>query len=195
MKIKSTLIGLMLTAVFATPVLAQEVGQPTVATAPKLGEVKNDRTSWGFGLGYVFTTIPISESKFTVLMSELHYSVYLTDPNESVRTQATLGLYGFGLILPIPKVSVEMFLGDPTQDIQAKVGVGAFYDITVGGAAGLPIEVGARIKNHVDVSFVAVPAGIDSKRDYLEFIGQRDKAGPKPYVIYPFYGLFLTFNY
>ena len=168
-----------------------------VPNAPKLGAVQNDQSLWGFGLGYVFTAIPISASKFQVLMAELHYGYYLTDPNESIRTAATLGLYGFEFILPVPKVGVEMYLGKPTQDIQAKVAVGGFYDITVGGAAGASVELGIRIKNRLDISFVTVPAGIDSKRDYRKFLGDKPESAPDddPKVVYPFYGIFVGFNY
>ena len=191
---KSTFAALVLALAIASPTLAEDVN-PAVSTAPKLGEVKNDQNFWGFGLGYVFTTIPISQSKFTVYMAELYYSHYLTDPNDYFRTAATVGLYGFDFILPIPKVSMEMYLGKPSDDIQWILGVGAFYDITVGGAAGLPVEFGARIKNRFNVSFFTVPTGIDSKRDYLQFVGEREVSGPKPYVIFPFYGIFVGFDY
>ena len=200
--LKHALFASLLALAIATPVLAEDVA-PNTSTAPKLGEVpSNDQNFWGFGIGYVFTKIPISQSQFTVYMAELYYSHYLTDPNDYFRTAVTAGLYGFDFILPMPKVSVEMYLGKPTEDIQWKLGVGGFYDITVGGAAGLPLEFGARIKNRFDISFFTVPAGIDSKRDYLKFIGERDESYPSGpgtanphYVIYPFYGIFLGFNY
>jgi hypothetical protein len=182
-----------------------------VSSAPKLGETgPNQQSFWGGGLGLVFTSIPISQSQFTVIMSELHYSQYLGDPNASMRTAATLGLFGFALILPVPKISMEMYLGKPTQDVQGKVGVGGFYDIAVGGHAGVSAEIGVRLKNRVDATVYIVPAGIDSKRDYLEFMGIRNKTddndGSKdgdgipdyketPHVKMPYFGFFLSFNY
>jgi hypothetical protein len=99
------------------------------------------------------------------------------------------------LVLPVPKVGVEMIIGEPTQDIQGKVGASAFYDVSVGGHGGVAAELGVRIKNKVDVSFFIVPAGWDSKRDYLEFVGVRDEEGEKPFVIMPYFGIFVAFNY
>ena len=185
-----------LTTLTALPATAQtEPSTSSLPAAPKLGETDASRSYWGWGLGLVFTEVPISESDFTVFMSELHYGYYLTDPNEFMRTAMTLGVYGFALVLPVPKVGVEMIIGEPTQDVQGKVGVAGFYDISVGGHGGLAVELGARIKNKVDVSFFTVPTGWDSKRDYLEFVGVRDVEGPKPYVILPYFGLFVGFNY
>jgi hypothetical protein len=196
--VSKTLAVLGLVGTLALPALAQEgVSTPTgTPRAPKLGVMTGeDRSFWGWGLGLVFTQIPISESKFTVMMSELHYGYYLTDPNDFTRTAATLGLYGFALVLPVPKVGVEMIIGEPTQDIQGKVGASAFYDVSVGGHGGVAAELGVRIKNKVDVSFFIVPAGWDSKRDYLEFVGVRDEEGEKPFVIMPYFGIFVAFNY
>jgi hypothetical protein len=112
-----------------------------------------------------------------------------------VRTAATLGLYGFALVLPVPKVGVEMLIGDPRQDLQGKVGINGFYDISVGGHGGVALELGVRMKNFVDISFFTVPFGSDSKRDYLEFMGFRGEAGDPPHVILPYYGIFVSFNY
>ena len=187
-------LALALGGSLALPAFAQE--SPTYTPkAPKLGEPVNSKSYWGWGLGLVFTEIPISESQFTVFMSELHYGMYLTDPNDFLRTAANIGLFGFALVLPVPKVGVEMMIGEPTQDVQGKVGASAFYDISVGGHGGVALELGVRIKNKVDVSFFTVPGGWDSKRDYLEFVGVRDEEGAKPFVIMPYFGLFLGFNY
>lgn len=186
----STLVAMALAGALAAPATAQ-----VVDLSPKLGESVNSKSYWGWGLGLVFTDIPISQSEFTVFMSELHYGMYLTDPDDFMRTAATLGLFGFALVLPVPKVGVEMMIGDPREDIQGKVGVSGFYDISVGGHGGVAVELGVRLKNKVDVSFFAVPTGWDSSRDYLEFVGVRDEPGEKPYVILPYFGLFLGFNY
>jgi hypothetical protein len=179
----------------ATLFAALAFSTPVSAAAPALGEGINEKTFWGWGVGLIFTEVPISESQFTVLMSDLHYGIYLTDPNDFVRTAATLGLYGFALVLPVPKVGIETIIGDPSQAVQGKLGATAFYDISVGGHGGIAGEVGVRIKNKVDVTFSVVPAGTDSKRDYLEFVGAREEEGDKPYVIMPYYGIFVSFNY
>jgi hypothetical protein len=189
--------ALALIAGLALPALAAD---ETVAPAPRfrappLGQTTNEKTFWGWGAGLVFTEVPISESDFTVFMSELHYGFYLTGPDDFVRTAATLGVYGFALVLPVPKVGIETIVGDPSQAVQAKLGATAFYDISVGGHGGIAGELGVRLKNKVDVMFSIVPAGTDSKRDYLEFVGIHKEQGEKPYVIMPYYGIFVSFNY
>lgn len=205
---KPALAATLLWAALAMPVRAQEEAQKEPAQSGSASG-PNGRNFWGGGLGLVFTDIPISNSEFTVIMSELHYGWYLTDPNESFRTAATLGLYGFAGIIPVPKVSVEAYVGEPTQDIQGKLGVSGFYDIAVGGHGGVAIETGVRIKNRIDVSLFVVPTGADAERDYLEFMGMRDEGwaeadsdrdgtpnkDDKPHVIMPYFGIFVGFNF
>ncbi len=155
----------------------------------------NKPTFWGAGVGLVFSSIPISSAKFVAPFTEIYYSWYLNDPNESLRTAVSLGLYGFGMVLPVPKVSAEMFIGKPTRDIQGKFGVGGFYDIAVGGHGGFSLETGVRLANKYDISFVTVPFGSDSKRDYLEFMGLRkedEPAAKKPFVQLPYFGIFCS---
>jgi hypothetical protein len=168
---------------------------PAAAAVPAVPPLP--RSFWGWGIGYVFTEVPISQSEFSVFMSQLYYSYYLSDPSESMRTALSMGLYGFALVLPVPKVSAEFYLGKSSQEIQGKFGVGGFYDIAVGGHAGISGEMGIRIKDKVDFSFFVVPTGIDSKRDYLDFMGLRDEDEivKKPYVIFPYFGLFVSFKY
>lgn len=186
----------------AAPAVVQPpVAAATEASAAAASEASSrpepSRSFWGWGLGYVFTDVPISQSEFTVFMSQLYYSYYLSPPQDNMRTALSLGVYGFAFILPVPKVSAEFYLGRPNQDIQGKLGVGGFYDVAVGGHAGVSGELGIRIKNKVDVSFLVVPTGIDSERDYLDFMGLRkegDKVSP-PYVIFPYFGIFVGFHY
>ena len=150
---------------------AAEASRPaaadTVATSPQ--------NYWGFGFGYVFNKIPISLSTFNVPISDLWYSHIFGNPDEKTRIAGTLGFYGFQLLLPVPKASVDFYVGKPTEDIQYKAGVGGFYDVSVGGHGGLMGEFGVVLKNRVDISFMAVPLGTDSKRSYSEFMGLETK--------------------
>lgn len=130
---------------------------------------------WGFGFGYVFNRIPISLSTFNVPISDLWYSHIFGNPDEKTRVAGTLGFYGFQILLPVPKVSMDLYYGKPTEDIQFKGGVGGFYDVSVGGHGGVMGELGVVLKNRVDISFMAVPLGTDSKRSYSEFMGFETK--------------------
>lgn len=173
-------------------------GSPAGASAEASGNPGSARQNyWGFGFGYVFNKIPISMSTFDVLLSNLWYSHVFGDPGETTRIAGTLGLTGFQLLLPVPKASLDMYFGKPTDDIQFKGGVGGFYDITVGGHGGLTGELGVVLKNRVDISFLFVPVGTDSKRSYGEFMGleteeeaERDRVerGGR-YVDLPYYGI------
>jgi hypothetical protein len=110
-----------------------------------------------------------------VPISDLWYSHIFGDPDETARIAGTVGFYGFQVLLPVPKFSVDMYYGKPSADIQYKGGVGGFYDVTVGGHGGLTGEIGVVLKNRVDISFMAVPLGTDSKRSYSEFLGLETK--------------------
>ncbi len=191
---KTLSIAVLSGSLFATA--AEEI--PGMHQAPE--EVS--RTTWGWNLGGVVTEIPISQaidSGFAVLMSNIYYSHYLGDPRDYFRTAATLGLYGFQIILPVPYAALDFYLGEPVNDIQFKGSVGGFYDITVGGHGGIAVGAGVLFKNRVNFSFFMVPFGKDADRDYLEFVGDRDvaKACTKddPCVETPYFGLFVGFQY
>jgi hypothetical protein len=171
-----------LLALNALPAAAQaEDAGGTAHPASAAGQPESDSAAhsqqnyWGFGFGYVFNKIPISLSTFNVPISDLWYSHIFGDPDERTRIAGTLGIYGFQILLPVPKASVDLYYGRPTDDIQYKGGVGGFYDVTVGGHGGLMGEIGLVLKNRVDVSFMAVPLGTDSKRSYGEFMGLESK--------------------
>ncbi len=162
-----------------------------------------DRSYWGWNLGGVFSDIPISEAidnGFAVFMANLYYGHYLTDPNEKFRTAFSLGVYGFQLILPVPVIGMDVFVGKPNQDLQFKGSIGGFYDITVGGHAGMALGAGVLLKNSFNVSLFMVPFGKDADRDYLNFVGSRDEAlncndADVDCVNMPYFGLFAGFQY
>ncbi len=191
---KTLSIAVLSGALFAT------TAETTQATTS--GVDGASRTTWGWNLGGVVTELPISQaldSGFAVLMSNIYYSHYLSNPDDYFRTAATLGLYGFQIILPVPYAALDFYLGSPVNDIQFKGSVGGFYDITVGGHAGVAVGAGVLLKNTFNVSFFMVPFGKDADRDYLEFVGKREvpKACTKddPCVETPYFGLFVGFQY
>jgi hypothetical protein len=167
------------------------------AQAPAADTAKAQQNYWGFGFGYVFNKIPISLSTFNVAISDLWYSHIFGDPSEKVRVAGTLGFYGFAIALPVPRVSCDLYFGKPTEDIQVRGGVGGFYDVAVGGHGGIVGEAGLVLKNRVDLAFMFVPVGTDSKRSYSEFLGleTKDEAaqdkidGHGHYVELPYYGV------
>lgn len=158
---------------------------------------------WGFGAGYVFNKVPISMSTFNVFLSNLWYTHIFGDPNDNTRLAGTLGVYGFQVLLPVPRASLDFYVGRPSQDIQFKGGIGGFYDVAVGGHGGVSGELGIVIKNRIDVSFMAVPFGTDSKRSYAEFMGLKtEEEAEKDYrdagnqwVEMPYFGTFVGLRF
>ena len=213
MKTKSTLIGaLALAASFALPAQAQDTETATGSGVEEVrmqqggpsefaGVAKQDY--WGVGLGYVFNKVPISLSTFNVFMSDLWYSHIFGDPNADTRIAGTLGLYGFQLLLPVPRAGVDFYVGKPAQTVQFKGGIGGFYDIAVGGHAGVSGNLGVVLKNRVDVTFLAVPFGKDSERSYAEFMGLKSQEeadrdyvkAHNQWVEMPYYGIFVGLRF
>ncbi len=164
--------------------------------------IYNKKSFWGWNVGGVFTEVPISQavdSGFAVLMAQIYYSYYLSNPQETFRTAVSLGVYGFQIVLPVPEVSIDLLAGNPNSELQFKGSIGTFYDITVGGHGGVFLGAGVLLKNRFNVSFFIVPFGKDAERDYLEFVGARDVAKPcleeNPCVDIPYFGLFVGFQY
>ena len=182
----------------AAPFKDSVPAKPAAASAAADADsAQGQQNYWGFGFGYVFNKIPVSMSTFNVAISDLWYSHIFGDPNEKIRMAGTLGFYGFAIALPVPKVSCDLYYGKPTEDLQFKTGVGGFYDVAVGGHGGLFGDVGVVVKNRVDLTFMAVPFGSDSKRSYSEFLGTETKAEAEEtkkalgghYAQLPYYGV------
>jgi hypothetical protein len=209
MTVRDLVLAAALAAVAADPLRAEE--SPFSAATPeddrsaRAGEFKGDakQSYWGFGAGYVFNKVPISMSTFDVFMGNLWYSHIFGDPNDNTRLAGTLGLYGFQMLLPVPRAGLDFYVGRPSQDIQFKGGLGGFYDVAVGGHGGVSGEIGVVIKNRIDVSFMAVPFGTDSKRSYAEFMGLKSKeearqdyvdAGDR-WVEMPYFGTFVGLRF
>jgi len=93
-------------------------------------------------------------------------------------------------------------LGRPGSDIKAKLGVGGFYDLWVGGHAGLIIKPGVVFADRFETTFLIVPTGSDSERSYGEALGLETKEEADEFyekhgqrVMMPYYGLMLTVKF
>lgn len=159
---------------------------------------KNKHVNLGFGM--VTSDLPISEADLRLMITTVNYDYCFMNPMKKFRTSLEIGLYGFYGILPIPELGANLYIGSEDQDIHYKIGVGGFYDISVGGHAGLMVKPGIIIKNRFDVSFFIVPTGLDSEKSYAQFLGLQSKDEAKEeykkhdnqHVIMPYYGLMFT---
>lgn len=183
---------LIITALALLPILSQ--GQSQSLTEP-IGNSKS--FYWGWNVGGVVTELPISmaiDSGFAVMMADVYYAKYLTPTNSSFRAAMALGLYGFQVLLPVPRAGIDMTIGRPNDDIQFKAYVGGLYDLVVGGHAGLDIGLGLLFANRFNVAFHIVPIGTDSKRNYQYMKGSSDVDGgctkDDPCVEMPYFGIF-----
>lgn len=191
--------SLMLAAALLLPsaLKAQEAGGTSISYTGSGFTLGPKSSYWGLGMGYVFNKMPISLSTFNVVLSNLWYSHVFSPPTERFRVAGTVGFYGFQVLLPVPRVAADFYLGSPSQDIQFKGGVGGFYDIAVGGHGGISLEAGAVLKNRVEITFMTVPTGTDSERSYAEFAGLKTqeeadldyKEAGNQWVEMPYFGL------
>lgn len=161
-----------------------------------------DNGHFGLGAGMAFTNVPFSMSKLKLPLTYLYYDRQFTDPTSPVRASVELGMYGFEGIVPVPELGSNLYLGSEESLIQGKIGIGGFYDIAVGGHAGVTVKGGVILANRFDFSLFVVPLGRDSKRSYLEVIGAESKAEAQDgyakeghFVQMPYFGFLITMRH
>jgi hypothetical protein len=179
-------------------------------TAPRFEELNKSssesaspkRTHWGWEVGGVFSEFPVSkaiDSGFAILMSHGYYSWDLGPSGGFVQPSLSVGAYGFQLLLPVPEISLDATLGAPGQDLRGKISVGGFYDMFVGGHAGLTLSGGLLIKDRFNINLIMVPFGKDADRDYLYMAGIRNEetacTKQDPCVEMPYFGIFVGMQY
>lgn len=132
-----------------------------------------DHVCWGFGMA--FSKVPFSMSRLKLPLSYVCYDYQFMEPVNPVRVSASMGLYGFEGVVPVPELGTNLYFGSEERTFQGKIGLNGFWDIAVGGHAGLGVKGGLIIKNRFDITLFAVPTGKDSKRSYLEVLGTQTK--------------------
>jgi hypothetical protein len=157
---------------------------------------------YGWGVGMAFTKVPFLMSDLKLPLSTFYYDRQFTDPANFIRASAEIGLYGFSMIIPVPAVGSNLYIGSESSPIQGKIGLGGFYDVAVGGHAGLLAKGGIIVANRFDLSLFVVPTGTDSKQSYQEFIGIESRAKADAYyaktghhVAMPYFGFMFTIRH
>lgn len=156
-----------------------------------------------FGAGMVVDNLPVATADMKLPITHFAYDYSFMDPDKKLRTSIEIGLYGFYGILPVPEIGANLYIGSEENDIQGKIGLGGFYDISVGGHAGIAIKPGIVIKNMFEISLLCVPVGSDAKQSYKEFFGfeseeEAAKTAAKnggQNVVMPYYGFLLGFRF
>lgn len=172
-----------------------------LSSEAKMGRVS--RKHLYFGAGMVVDDLPVAVADMKLPITNFAYDYSFMDPEKKIRTSIELGLYGFYGILPVPEVGANVYFGSETNDIQGKIGIGGFYDISVGGHAGFAIKPGIIIKNIFEISLLCVPVGSDAKQSYKEFFGfesseEADMTAAKnggKNVVMPYYGFLLGLRF
>jgi hypothetical protein len=171
----------------------------SVSNSPASVSLDPSNAHFGWGVGMAFTKIPFLMSNMKLPLSNFYYDRQFTDPSRFIRASAEIGLYGFTMILPVPEIGSNLYIGGESSPVQAKIGLGGFYDIAVGGHAGVMVKLGAILANRFDLTLFVVPEGTDSKRSYQEFLGLESKATADKFyadnnvhVKMPYFGFMFT---
>jgi hypothetical protein len=171
----------------------------SASNSPASVTLEPSNAHFGYGVGMAFTKLPFLMSDLKLPLSSFYYDRQFTDPRSFVRASAEIGLYGFTLVLPVPEVGSNLYIGGEDSPIQGKIGVGGFYDIAVGGHAGILTKIGVVLANRIDLSIFVVPTGTDSKRSYQEFLGLESQEKADAYfaktghhVGMPYFGFLFT---
>jgi len=133
------------------------------------------RHHWYWGAGAVVSDVPVMKSRFTVPFAQLLYEYNVSDPSKTFRFSMGGGLYGLNVILPVPVFQPSLYIGSENNDLMARFSAGPFYDVIIGGHAGVLFSGGVVFKNRIDVSFVIVPFGSQPVRPYPEIIGKSEE--------------------
>jgi hypothetical protein len=138
------------------------------ATPPAAGH-------WSWGLGLMTTDIPIAASRLTAFMTQIFYERNLNNTDASYRFALGGGFYGLGGLLPVPVLRPAFYFGSEKSPIMGRVTVGGFYDLLVGGHAGVSLTAGMVVRNRFDFSIILVPWGTQPVRPYQEFFGKTEE--------------------
>lgn len=154
---------------------------------------------FGWGVGMAFTELPFSMSELKLPLSYLYYDRQFTDPAKPVRVSVEGGCYAFGMVIPVPEIGSNLYIGSEESIVQGKIGVGGFWDPAVANHAGFVTKAGVILHNRFDISMFVVPDGTDAKRSYQEFLGLESEEEADAFyaehgdrVIFPYFGFFLT---
>ncbi len=179
------------------------VGAVAATTISADVQLKPSSGHFATGLGAVVSDLPVASADFKVPVGTVYYERHFMNPTSPIHTSAELGLFCFYGLLPFPELSANLYIGGEDRDVQGKIGLGGFYDLAVGGHAGLMGKIGTVFKNRFDVSLFFVPIGNDATQSYGEFFGfeSPDEASEayannnNQHVVMPYYGFMFTVRY
>ncbi|PKL92034.1 MAG: hypothetical protein CVV21_04615 [Candidatus Goldiibacteriota bacterium HGW-Goldbacteria-1] len=128
---------------------------------------KEDKTGfWVIGAGGAVNSLPLASSKFTL---PLIYVAY-----EGVNKKA-LGIFdaswSFGLYDFMPEAEIALIL--PVKPIDFRLSVGAYYDIIIGGHAGVLVKAGAILNKTYSFDLMVIPIGTQPSVSYSESLSQQ----------------------
>lgn len=146
----------------------------------------------GVGIGMVINNLPVAISKMKLPLSYFFWEKQFTDPTHFFHSGIEIGVHGIYALSPVPEVGANLYLGSEEGDIQGKLGLGAVYDIIIGGHAGLTAKAGIIYKNRFDFSFILVPTGTDAKQSYYDVFGVGEGSNE---VDMPYGGFMFTIRY
>ncbi len=193
-------------AVVATVSLSMLVASWTGAFAQgEHAPAKAERTwktgQWMWGVGGVVNHLPLPMSTFNVPLQYACYQhTFGENPEAPVKVSVSPGLYGFFGFLPVPSLESSIIY-DPGP-VGARLGVGAFYDLLVGGHWGMTAKLGTIINRKYELGLIVIPVGEEHPKVVYEEmwnIGQLRENKQDPVtgewdqeIEFPYYGLLLS---
>jgi hypothetical protein len=166
------LAGLTLTAGFTVKANAQNydinhnVIQAPNAEDEDLYDSRAGKTGyWILGGGAAVNKMPLSASKFTL---PLGYLAYESISKKSIGNNDFS--WCFGLYDLMPELEFGMII--PAKPFDFRLSAGGFYDMIIGGSAGMLVKAGVIINKSLEFDLMFIPIGTQPTVSYSQSIQQ-----------------------
>ncbi|HPI02285.1 MAG TPA: hypothetical protein PLB12_00075 [Candidatus Goldiibacteriota bacterium] len=129
-------------------------------------EKENKTGFWVLGAGGAVNSLPLASSKFTLPLIYLAYEGVNKKSLGNFDTSWSFGLYDF---MPEAEFAVIM----PVKPLDFRLSVGAYYDIIIGGHAGMLVKAGAILNKTYSFDVMVIPIGTQPSVSYSESLSQQ----------------------
>jgi TolB-like protein len=145
------------------------------------------------GLGGVADAFPVSTAQTKFPLAQASWERFWT-PNlrQFFKFSTTAGVYGMWLVLPVPFVSMNAYLG--YYPYYLKVGVGGHTELIVGGHTGISANLGFELLERFELDTFWILAGTQPTVTYTDWNVHRGDPGYYE-LKFPFIGVFFTYKF
>lgn len=129
-------------------------------------EKENKTGFWIIGAGGAVNSLPLAASKFTLPLIYVAYEGVNKRSLGNIDTSWSFGLYDF-----MPEVEFALIM--PVKPLDFRLSVGAYYDIIIGGHAGVLVKAGAILNKTYSFDLMVIPIGTQPSVSYSESLSQQ----------------------